>query len=207
MYICIADSCCHTAVTNTILLNHYVCVLVVQSCPTLCDPMDCSLLGSPVHGILQARILEWVTIPFFRGSSRPRNWTQVFCIAGRFFTIWATEGHPSMALGRTWREHSSWNKGNKLGKHHTEPAFSLRALPKVHSCLFKRVRASRQIESASLTRVKGQSLRAARVPVSQWETFHKEGVIERNKQKRLIVKGKKSIEADQEMSPMFKLAD
>ena len=181
--------------------------LVVQSCPTLCDPMVCSLLGSPVHGILQARILEWVTIPFFRGSSRPRNRTQVFCIAGRLFTIWATEGHPGMALGRTWREHSSWNKGNKLGKHHTEPAFSLRALPKVHSCLFKRVRASRRIESVSLTRLKGQSLRAARVPVSQWETFHKEGVIERNKQKRLIVKGKKSIEADQEMSPMFKLAD
>ena len=45
------------------------------SCPvvssTLCDPMDCSLSGSPIHGILQARILEWVTIPFSRGSSRP----------------------------------------------------------------------------------------------------------------------------------------
>ena len=46
-----------------------VVVLVTQSYPTLCDPMDCSLRGSSVHGILQARILEWVAIPFSRGSS------------------------------------------------------------------------------------------------------------------------------------------
>ena len=65
-------------------------VKVTQSCPTLCDLMDCSPLGSSVHGILQARILKWVAIPFSRGSSRPRNWTQVSCIAGRFFTNWAT---------------------------------------------------------------------------------------------------------------------
>ena len=52
---------------------------------TLCDPMDYT-----VHGILQARILEWVTIPFSRGSSQPRNWTKASCIAGRFFTSWAT---------------------------------------------------------------------------------------------------------------------
>ena len=45
----------------------------LQSCPTLWDPMDCSLTGSSVYGILQARILEWVTIPFSRGSSRPRD--------------------------------------------------------------------------------------------------------------------------------------
>ena len=47
--------------------------LVVQSCPTLCDPMDCSLSGSSLHGILQARILEWVAIHFSRGSSQPRG--------------------------------------------------------------------------------------------------------------------------------------
>ena len=52
--------------------------------------MNCSLSGSSVHGILQARILEWVAMPFFRGSSRPRDWTQVSWIAGRFFTIWAS---------------------------------------------------------------------------------------------------------------------
>ena len=59
---------------------------VAQSCPTLCDPMDCSPPGSSVHGILQARILEWVAISFSRGSSQPRDRTQVSCIAGRFFT-------------------------------------------------------------------------------------------------------------------------
>ena len=57
-------------------------VKVTQSCPTLCDPMHYT-----VHGILQARILEWVAIPFTRGSSEPRGGTQVSCIAGRFFTI------------------------------------------------------------------------------------------------------------------------
>ena len=50
-------------------------VLVAQSCPTLCDPMDCSPPGSSVHGILQARILEWITMPSSRGSSWPRDWT------------------------------------------------------------------------------------------------------------------------------------
>ena len=59
-------------------------------CPTLCDPMDCSPLGSSVHGISQARILEWVAIPFYRGSSQHRDQTQVSCIAGRFFTTSTT---------------------------------------------------------------------------------------------------------------------
>ena len=54
----------------------YTCICVrAQSCPTLFNPMDCSPLGFSVHGILQARILEWVTIPFSRGSSQPRDWT------------------------------------------------------------------------------------------------------------------------------------
>ena len=52
--------------------------------------MDCSLSGSSVHGIFQARVLEWIAISFSRGSSQPRNWTQVSHIAGRRFTIWAT---------------------------------------------------------------------------------------------------------------------
>ena len=52
--------------------------------------MDCSPPGSSIHGILQARILEWVAFPFSRGSSQPRNQTGVSCIAGRFFTVWAT---------------------------------------------------------------------------------------------------------------------
>ena len=57
-----------------------VVVLVTQSCMTICDAVDCSPTGCSVHGILQARILEWVVIPFFRGSSEPRDWTQVSCI-------------------------------------------------------------------------------------------------------------------------------
>ena len=59
---------------------------VAQSCLTLCDPMDCSLPGSSLHGILQARVLEWVAIAFSRGSSRPR----VSRIPGRRFNLWAT---------------------------------------------------------------------------------------------------------------------
>ena len=68
----------------------FLCVLVTQSCPTLCDPMGCSPPGSSVHGILQAWILEWVAVPLSRGSSPPRDRTRVSCIAGRFFTMWAT---------------------------------------------------------------------------------------------------------------------
>ena len=63
---------------------------VAQSCLTLCDPVDCSPPGSSIHGILQARILEWVTISFSRGSSRPRDQTQVSRIGGRRFNLWAS---------------------------------------------------------------------------------------------------------------------
>ena len=71
-----------------------------QSCLTLCDPMDCSPPGSSLYGILQARILEWVVIHFFTGSSQPReDQTWVSHIAGRFFTIWATREAPNIALG------------------------------------------------------------------------------------------------------------
>ena len=63
---------------------------VTQSWLTLYDPMDCSLSGSSVHGIFQAKVLEWVAISFSRGSSQPRNRNRVSCIAGRRFTSWAT---------------------------------------------------------------------------------------------------------------------
>ena len=62
-------------------------VLVTQSCLTLCN---CIPPVSSAHGILQARMLEWVAIPSYRGSSQPRDQTHVSCIAGRFFTVWAT---------------------------------------------------------------------------------------------------------------------
>ena len=63
---------------------------VAQSCSTLCHPMDCSPPGSSVHGIFQARGLEWVAISFSRGSSQPRDRTCVSRTAGRRFTVWAT---------------------------------------------------------------------------------------------------------------------
>ena len=71
-----------------------MCVLVAQLCLTLCDPVDCSPPGSSVHVILQARILEWVDIPFSRESSQPRDRTRVSHIAGRFFTT-EPPGKPS----------------------------------------------------------------------------------------------------------------
>ena len=70
-----------------LMLSMKVKVKVTQSCPTLCDHMDCSLPGSSAHGILQAKILQWVAIPFSRVSSQPRDRTQVSHIAGGFFTI------------------------------------------------------------------------------------------------------------------------
>ena len=63
---------------------------VTQPCQTLCYPMDCSLPGSSIHGIFQARILEWGAISFSRRSSWTKNWIQVFHIVGRCFTVWAT---------------------------------------------------------------------------------------------------------------------
>ena len=74
-------------------------VLVVQICPTLCDPMEGSPPSSSVHGILQIRILEWVAIPFSRESSWSRNQTPVSCTAGRSFIVWASREDPSIDLG------------------------------------------------------------------------------------------------------------
>ena len=93
------------------------CREVAQSCLTFCDPMDCSLPGSSLRGILQARVLEWVAISqarvlewvaisqarvlewvaisFSRESSQPRDWTRVSCIPGRCFNLWATREAPT----------------------------------------------------------------------------------------------------------------
>ena len=81
-------------------------VLIAQLCPTLCNPMDCSLPGSSVHGIFQARILEWVAIPFSRGSSGPRDWTQVSCIEGGFF--------PCLSHQRSPRDEESEFHGDRV---------------------------------------------------------------------------------------------
>ena len=61
------------------------------SCVQLCNAMDCSLPDSSVHGIFQARVLEWIAISFSRGSSWPRDWTQVSHIVDRRLTVWATD--------------------------------------------------------------------------------------------------------------------
>ena len=75
-----------------------------------CDLKDCSLRGSSVHGILQARILKWVAISFSRGSSWSRDGTQVSRTAGRFFTVWATREALEMAGGKQWRPNTAKKK-------------------------------------------------------------------------------------------------
>ena len=75
---------------------------VAQSCLTLCDPVDCSPPGSSIHGILQARILEWVAISFSRGSSPPRDRTQVSRISCRHFNLWATREAPRSRGKEQW---------------------------------------------------------------------------------------------------------
>ena len=77
-----------TASSNRLVFSFFILwseVKVAQSCPTLCNPVDYT-----GHGILQARILAWAAVLFSRGSSQPRDQTQISCAAGRFFTSWAT---------------------------------------------------------------------------------------------------------------------
>ena len=83
---------------------------VTPSCPTLCDHVDCSLLGSSVHGILQARILEWTAISFSRGSSQPRDQTWVSHIAGRPSTLWSHQGSPVMTKISRFDKVTHWQK-------------------------------------------------------------------------------------------------
>ena len=109
-------------------------VLAAQLCLTLCNPMDfCSPAGSSVHGILQARILQWVAISFSRGSSWSRDQTLVSLIAGKFFTIWPiSEASQKNLRGyiKQWREY--WPPGS-LGqwflKDRNKPGGGLPALP------------------------------------------------------------------------------
>ena len=79
------------------ILYYYFCGLVTKSCPTLCDPLDYSPPGSSVHGIVQARVLEWVAISSSRGSSRIGDLTCVSCLAGVFFTT-EPPGKPPVLL-------------------------------------------------------------------------------------------------------------
>ena len=74
------------------------CCLVTKSCPALCDPMDCSPPGFSVHGISQARILEWVAISYSRDSSWPRNQTHISCVGRRILYHWATKETPWLRM-------------------------------------------------------------------------------------------------------------
>ena len=85
---CMAESlCCLSEIITRLLISYEGEGEVTQSCLTLCDPVDCNLLGFSIHGILQTRILEWIAISFFRGSSRPRDQTRVSHIGGRCFNL------------------------------------------------------------------------------------------------------------------------
>jgi len=110
-------------------------VLVIQSCPTLCNPMDCSPLGSPVHGILQARILKWVVISFARISLWPRDWIWISClIPGKGIgyplqysrvSLVAQMGKIPPAVQETWVQSLGWE----------DPLEEEKGYPLQYSCL------------------------------------------------------------------------
>ena len=77
---------CRSQVELLIFPHSCRCCLVIKSCLTLCNPMDCGPLGSSVYGILQARILKWVDISFSRVSSWPRDWIVSLTLVDKFFT-------------------------------------------------------------------------------------------------------------------------
>ena len=99
-----------------------MCAKSLQLCLTLCDTMDCSPPGNSVHGILQARILEWVAMPFFRGSSWPRDWTHISMspvLADMLFTTSTTLEAQILTyynINESWR-HTKWNKSITKGQN------------------------------------------------------------------------------------------
>ena len=118
----------HISISISIYLYRYTYIVKALSCPTLCNPVDCSSPGSSIHGILRARILEWVAISFCRGSSQPRDRTQVSCIAGRRFNLWATrEAYTDIHIyvhyvyifiyihSNTIKEQARWRKERRVG--------------------------------------------------------------------------------------------
>ena len=98
----------HSRVTESGWLCGYSVCMLTQSCPTLCDPLDWSPLGSSVYGIFQARIVEWVIIS---SSSSPKDWTHISCIADGFFTT-----EPSGKLTASLQEYNSSPKRHESQK-------------------------------------------------------------------------------------------
>ena len=95
-------------------------VLATQLCPILCKPMDCSPPGSSVHGIFKARILEWVAISYAKGPSWPKDWTQVFCTAGRFFFFLQADSLLTVSPGKR-REDCRQNLLQKIERIRSHP--------------------------------------------------------------------------------------
>ena len=92
------------------LSHEYMCAQSPRSSPTLCHPVDCSQPGSSMHGILSARILEWVAISSSRASSRPRYWTHMSCISCidrqvlYHWATWASESYCTLRWRQTWEQ-------------------------------------------------------------------------------------------------------
>ena len=106
---------------QTILQGRHSGSLVTKSCLTLCNPMDHSLQGFSVHGILQARILEGVAISFSKRSSWPRDWTRVSYIAGRFCTDWAMREAPKEDTQMATKHRESSQHHSFLDKQDSKP--------------------------------------------------------------------------------------
>ena len=105
------------------VLNECVCA---QLCPTLCDPTNCGPPGSSVHGILQARILEWVAVPSSRGSSRPRDRTQVSCISCFVRQVLYHQRHRDSALLKGINKYLEFTEQENLGSKTRSERFSMR---------------------------------------------------------------------------------
>ena len=116
----------------------------LQSCPALCEPMACSPPGSSIHGILQARVLEWIAMLFSRGSSQPRYWTHVSlspALAGRFFPISTT--WEALSAGSCYLFPLLWVEGFPCGSAGKESAYNvedLGSIPGVGKIPWKRER-------------------------------------------------------------------
>ena len=117
------------------------------SCIRLCDPMDCNLPGSSIHGILQARVLGWVAICFSRGSSWSRDWTWISCFMGRLFMVWATrqstlgkvknsrKGIIVWSVVKLWVDQPDWIEGplNVAGNRDMSSDSSLKSISNIAS--------------------------------------------------------------------------
>ena len=108
----------HYVVQNETSIMFYVncggCCLVSRLCLTLCNPLGYSPPGSSVHGISQARILEWVAISFSRGCSQPRNWTPISCISRLILFHWTTrEAHVNCTSVEKEIYHRNQSRGKK----------------------------------------------------------------------------------------------